>query len=106
MAYTRSSPLARAIVLAIAASAIVLLAGPAFVPGAAPSHAEQVRADFSGFVAPAAAAIAATPMAAQAATGPPAPVVGILMLSVIVVLIVIITAIAIGRGLNEAIDDL
>mmetsp|Transcript_28316 Transcript_28316/g.74928 ORF Transcript_28316/g.74928 Transcript_28316/m.74928 type:complete len:112 (+) Transcript_28316:90-425(+) len=105
MASTRRSPLARALVLAIAASALLLLAGPAFVPGAAPTQIEQVRGDFSGFAAPAAAAaIASMPMAAYAA-GPPTPVVGILIMSVIVVLVLLITFIVGGRGLNDAFGE-
>mmetsp|Transcript_25784 Transcript_25784/g.58735 ORF Transcript_25784/g.58735 Transcript_25784/m.58735 type:complete len:111 (+) Transcript_25784:68-400(+) len=108
MQQQRRSRASLAPVLCLVLAAAFLVAWqPAFLGAGSPAPRTGAAFDHSVGVAVApAAALLATPLAAQAAEGLPTPILGIGMLSIIVVLVLLISGIVIGRGLVETIDDL
>mmetsp|Transcript_117774 Transcript_117774/g.345010 ORF Transcript_117774/g.345010 Transcript_117774/m.345010 type:complete len:103 (-) Transcript_117774:127-435(-) len=89
--------------LCLAAAALLVCSGPAFL-SPAPARAASA-AEGHALVAPA-AALLATPLAAQAAEEFPTPVLGLGVLSIVVVIVLLISGVTIFRGLVETIDDI
>eukprot|EP00929_Paragymnodinium_shiwhaense_P052306 TRINITY_DN2620_c0_g1_i2.p3 TRINITY_DN2620_c0_g1~~TRINITY_DN2620_c0_g1_i2.p3 ORF type:complete len:106 (-),score=27.23 TRINITY_DN2620_c0_g1_i2:102-419(-) len=92
----------------LAVAAALFVGFDCFVPGSFATDSVSLRGATPQQIATQAAPglVLLTPLAASASTAIPEPVLGIGMLSVIVVIVLLVSAVVIGRGLVETIDDL